>query len=734
MRGLHPRVQRAARERGVHRLRPVQEELAALVRDGDGDALLVAGTSAGKTEAAWLPVLSRLLQDPPQGFGAVAVYPLKALINEQATRLQAYGDLLGIPVQPWHGDVAPAARARRREQPSGVLLITPESLEAQLIHHPVAFAAGLRDLRFVVVDEVHAFFASPRGAQLQSLLGRIDRLVGARPPRRLGLSATVGDRELARAFLRPEDPGRVTVLGETGCPLDAAQVLVAHKFRDRGPDDVPAAAGTGRPAEHCAAHRLDLAQDIAASTRGARALAFAPSRPAVEELVALLRDPDVTGTPAPDRYLAHHGSLAADLRRHAEEQLHQRRDAVLVSTTTLELGIDLPDVEIVVQVDAPPTCNGLRQRVGRSGRSPGRRASLRMHVAESEATADEPVARLRTGLVQAVAVARLALDEGWVEPHDPSVRHYGVLAHQVLSLAAHPEGTGALDAYEVLCGRGPWPEVDERVFAALLRHLASLDALRQEVRTGCLHLGEQGERWLTGRDGCAVFLAARDLTLRHAGKELGRLPHGRPLLQGDHLVFDGRYWQVEEVGPGGWVVDVVPARGGKPPQVSGGTFRRHDRVVQTMRDLYAGDDLPALLDEQGQRFLVQGREAFRRLGLDVRLVAPAGRETVLATWAGDRTNQTLQALLARAGLASDLLPVGLRLHQPWDDVARVALEELAACPLPDPGALASTFRADPGLSRWDHLLPPDLRQRDVAAAHLDVPAAAAVLQEWAAEV
>ena len=181
-------------------LRSIQEEACRVIFDTDDHLILASGTATGKTEAAFLPVLTLLEQDPPASVGVLYIAPMKALINDQFYRLSDLMEESGIPLCHWHGDVPQSKKRRFLNNPGGVLQITPESLEAMLITRVQDLVRVFGDLRFIVIDEMHAFMSAERGLQVLCQLSRLQRYIN-KEPRRIGLSATLGDYELPTAWL-----------------------------------------------------------------------------------------------------------------------------------------------------------------------------------------------------------------------------------------------------------------------------------------------------------------------------------------------------------------------------------------------------------------------------------------------------------------------------------------------------------------------------------------------------
>ena len=188
-------------------LHDIQERAVSPIFDGR-DVLISSATASGKTEAAFLPICSALEDTAADTLGVIYIAPLKALINDQRFRLEALFECIDGPVTPWHGDIAAHVKRRLVERPRGALLITPESLEALFVTRGTSLPGLAQHLRFIVVDELHAFIGSERGRQLQSLMHRLELAAGS-PIARIGLSATLGDTGLAAEFLRPGRGGEV---------------------------------------------------------------------------------------------------------------------------------------------------------------------------------------------------------------------------------------------------------------------------------------------------------------------------------------------------------------------------------------------------------------------------------------------------------------------------------------------------------------------------------------------
>src|SRR6266487_158491 len=399
----HPSVQRWIYDSGWERLRDAQERAAAPILAGDHDMIIVAATASGKTEAAWLPICSALVRrratgEAGPGVQALFLSPLKALINDQYDRMTRLCERLDIPVHRWHGDVAVSRKSLVMRAPDGVLLITPESMEAMFVNHGDRVGRVLGDLRYVVIDELHSFIGTERGAQLQSLLHRVELCVRRGVPR-IALSATLGDFTAAAEFLRPGKGSSVQVVSSDD---DAGEIrLQLRGYRIGAPSRTAASRTgsprTGRPAdsptERSGTDRGDnvethdiapIADHLFRTLAEHDNLIFANSRAAVETYADMLNRRS-RATKIRTEFLAHHGSLAKEIREYVEERLKDRSTPVTaICTSTLEMGIDVGSVDSIAQIGAPPTVSSLRQRLGRSGRREDQPAVIRIYVSECE--------------------------------------------------------------------------------------------------------------------------------------------------------------------------------------------------------------------------------------------------------------------------------------------------------------------------------------------------------------
>lgn len=630
-------IQKWIRAQGWSELRHIQSQAIHAITASEADLIVAATTAGGKTEAAFLPLISQVLDDPTQvgGFDLLYIGPLKALITDQAGRLEDICREVELPVVPWHGDVSASVKSRALKAPRGILLITPESLEALFVRRGLEITRLFAATRAIIIDELHTVLDSERGVQMRSLLTRMELAVG-RQIRRVGLSATLGDMQLARAYLRPDDPAGVDLLEAKGG--DAELMLQLRGYISGDDEETPSA--THRIAEH-----------LFKNLRGTDNLVFAGSRQSVEiyadHLRALCEDERL-----PQEFYPHHASLSRDHRDFVERRLKDgSKPTSAICTSTLELGIDIGDVTCVAQIGAPFSVAALRQRLGRSGRRPGQPAVLRQYAVEARLTPESNyVDRLRLAMVRSVAMIDLLL-EGWCEPPRPQALHLSTLVHQILSVIAERGGATAGRLYRVLCQVGPFKKVETPVFMDVLRALGNPEpGLIEQSDDGLLLLGRVGEKLVEHYSFYAVFNTPEEYRLISGGKELGTLPIVNVMAPGMMLIFSGRRWVIQEVDDRDKVIMVTPSKGGTPPVFGGDPGDIHDRVIERMFEVLEGDDAPIYMDRTAGDLLGEARRHYARLGFSTSPIVPLGGNSfVLATRVGTVKTATLALALRAMG-------------------------------------------------------------------------------------
>ncbi len=701
-------------------LRPIQVAAINAILMSDEDVLITAGTASGKTEAAFLPILSSVVTDPVGSVRVLYVGPLKALINDQFQRLELVCKQGDIPVFRWHGDVPASHKLALLARPGGILQITPESLESLLINKPEKLGRLFAGLRFVVVDEVHSFIESDRGVHLRSLLERIGAYAKNGRPRRVGLSATLGDQAQAQRWLNPLAPERVQIIDPRGLTI---ATRLSHLHFEQTTADVPP----------------QLLEDLYPLTRNRKSLIFCNSRSTVEVVTAELNrlcQQDGLG----ERYLPHHGSISKEVREDAEEHMRDvGGPASVVCTSTLELGIDIGQLDLVVQINSTHSVSSFVQRLGRSGRRPG--APRVMQLYTTEPPADRQAAfyeRLPFGLMKALAVTNLFLD-GWVEPALERTRPFNVVYHQMLSRLTEKHGSFPRDLVGFFMRSGMFPGVVADDYVALLHHLAVLGHIEQ-LPTGELILGLAGERVVRSREFYAVFQTPPEWNVLHNERTLGRISPSPELVPGICLLLVGRRWEVKVVLPDQQVVLVAPAKDARKALFMGLDIPpMHPCIAERVRALFVDDTLPPSLSHLGLTTLEEARRLGQELRLHERVVFMTDSKWVVLPWTGTRGAFTLRIALRQAGIDAEVPPTLF----PWvllidrnigRDRLWEAVQRLVQTPLSAEELILSVNPALLRMHKYDEFLPEQLLQAQAIEELLDWNAAQPVLEQLRAEL
>jgi ATP-dependent helicase Lhr and Lhr-like helicase len=708
---LDERIQRFIWAEGWEELRDAQEQAIPLIVKGDRDVIIAAATAAGKTEAAFFPALTHLL-GPAAGAGLIVyISPLKALINDQFGRLDRLCENLEIPVWPWHGDISATSKTRFLAKRYGVLLITPESLEALLCNRGSSVAGVFERTTFFIVDELHAFIGSERGKQLQSLMHRIEHSLVRTVPR-LGLSATLGDMRLAANFLRPGRGAEVTIIdskssgGELKILVKGYEEPLVVKAEDDDEDAEPIT-----PAQ-VGAHLFKV-------LRGSNNLVFPNSRREVERYTHLLNKM-CERHQVPNEFWPHHGSLSKEIRSETEAALKQKEvPATAICTNTLELGIDIGAVKSVAQIGSPPAVASLRQRLGRSGRRKGEPAILRGYCIEDAVSVDASLAtKLRLGTVQLTAMISLLL-ENWFEPPRVHGTHLSTLIQQILSAIAQNGGATAGQLYALFCAPStPFCSVTKPEFIELLRHLGQKELVVQESSGVLLH-GRVGEKFVNHYTFYAAFASDEEFRIVAGGRTLGSLPVKQMLTTGQRILFAGKTWHVDEIDEPQKTIFVTRTTGGVPPLFSGGAGRTHTRVRQRMRQLLEEETSPVFLDETAGRFLAEARDCYARMDLARQVVLDQGHELMLLTWLGDAANEALACLLIRRGYVATPSGPGVEVRKGSNSTQDVmdALGDAAVDEHPPLDVLLANVQ-NLQREKWDWALPDGLLRKAYASQYL----------------
>lgn len=718
-------------------LRSIQVAAADAIFNTDENVLLTASTASGKTEAAFFPIITLFSEDMPSSVGCIYIGPLKALINDQFSRLNDLCAEADIPVWHWHGDVAQSHKAKLMRHPSGILQITPESLEALLLHKHAAIAKLFGDLRFVVIDEVHSLLRGDRGGQTLCLIERLSRIAGVNP-RRIGLSATIGDPEGTGEFLSL-GTGRKTIIPKIDAKGSKWRLSMEHFYvkdaqaaedkqipgalpvLEEKTDDAPANAdpGIGYIFEH---------------TRGKKCLVFVNSREECEMVTTTLRH-YCELKHEPDRFLVHHGNLSASYRETAEGIMKDDSQYMTtVTTATLELGIDIGRLERAFQIDAPWTVSSFLQRMGRTGR---RELPPEMWFVIRE---DEPEVRamlpttIPWKLLQGIALVQLYLEERWVEPPRLDRLPFSLLYHQTMSTLASCGELSPRALADRVLRLHYFHRITQEDYRVLLRHLIATDHI-QQTEQGGLIVGLAGERVINSFKFYGVFQESEEYTVRSESQELGTVVSPPPV--GEKLAIAGHVWQVLDVDHKRRLIYCQQVKGSVPAYFGQCPGDLHTKILTRMRRVLQEDRQYPYLMKNAVARLEQARFTAAHSGAAEKpLINLGGNMWCLLPWVGTYTFLTMERFLKikcadRLGLRNldSARPFFIQFTMKADEETffRVLAEEIRK-PI-DPMELVYPKEL-PLFDKYDEYLPEELVKKGFALGVLDVDGLREKVLSW----
>jgi ATP-dependent Lhr-like helicase len=617
---------------GWGKLRDIQNAAIDVIMNSENHLLLSSGTASGKTEAAFLPCLTKIYDDPPNSVGILYISPLKALINDQFIRLDALLRDAGINVVKWHGDASASRKNNLMKNPSGVMQTTPESIESLLILKREACLRLFCDLRFIIIDEVHYFMDSERGLQLQSQLERIERLCSVKP-RRIGLSATISDYSGAEAFLA----------GNTGIPVitprntePPRQIrLFAERFVMRE------IAGIKKEQLVDDNDYYKITEFLYNKTKGKKSIIFCNSRAETEVYTARLKDYAKRNN-LPDVYKIHHGSLSKEIRENAEKQMKSSETpTVTAATVTLELGIDLGTLDRIIQIGSPFSVSSFVQRLGRSGRAAGKIPEMIFALIENEKTEYvSPADEIGWQFLLLIAIIELYTKERWVEPIRPSRFNFSLLYHQTMSILASAGAVSPPALAKSVLTLPPFREIPQEDYALLLRHLTDIGHIAKDER-GWLSVGYKAEPIVSSFRFYSVFTTEEEFTVKYKGEVIGTV--SVLFSPGLSFALAGKSWIVDKVNEKEKTLYVKPLdASARIIWIADQKIVFDTRVMEKIRDILSSDEEYPYLSSSCKERLAAIRETARLSGIATQTVVKIGADKyAVFPWLGTREMYTL---------------------------------------------------------------------------------------------
>lgn len=614
--------------------REIQRRSFEVLNESDNHLIISAGTSSGKTEAAFFPVISHIYKQKPKRISTLYISPLIALIDDQHDRLSRMIRDSGIELHSWHGYISSSVKNRILKNGEGILQITPESLE-NIVNKKYTFVAEMfSDLRFVIIDEVHTFMNSDRGLHLLCELDAIDRMAGCHP-RRIGLSATLSDFDKAKEWIRSNTGKAVSLISYPNTPeynLTIRYVQLAEK-------------NTPERQKSLARYYESLYND----TFDYNCLVFANNRTAVENTVTGLKKIDaLKGTKK--EIWAHHSSISKEYREEAERHLKDPHfKCTAIATSTLELGVDIGNLDRVVQINAPYSVSSLVQKFGRSGRRDGHPVMI-CHCNNIRTSKLEGIA---TDLIKCIAESLLFLDDHWIEPMEYSGMPYSLLFQQTLGYVSSRITATREELFNDVLSLYPFRNITEEDYQILLDYMRASDILDFNHDCGSYTTGSSGDKMARQFDFCTNFETVKAYNVYSGGHRIGTV-QSMP-AENEFIQLAGRSWQVKSVDWKTHEIKVISASTSTETFWKSGVSDTHTEVMEKMYDCLSSDEVYPFLDQEAKDVLQSSRISFRKNSLQNKLTLYGGA-LCLFPWLGTIQADTLFRILDYIGLANSFHP------------------------------------------------------------------------------
>lgn len=614
-------IRKYVRDKRWEQLRPIQIAAINRILGTDSNYILASRTASGKTEAAFLPILSKVNFNE-NGVQVLYISPLIALINDQFHRIEELCKYLEVPVTKWHGEANRSVKNHLINNPSGIVLITPESLEAMFVNKPFNVKHLFSNLKYVVIDEIHSFIGTDRGIQLKSILHRLQNL-NKNKFNIVGLSATIGDYIEAKNFTGDENNTKV-LLDKT-----VKDTKVIFRYFESNTAELS----------------LDILKDLYVETRNNKVLIFPNSRGRTEEIaVKLKKIAERVGGHL--NHFSHHSSVNKDVREYVEyfAKNTDRQNFTISCTSTLELGIDIGSVDKVVQIDATHSIASLIQRVGRSGRKDGQQSNLYLYSTD------------KWNLLQSLA-SWLLYKEEFIEPPFITKKPYDILLHQALSITKGYSGIQYVDLINILHTNFAFKNISIEEITEIIDYLIEIDFL--EKLQSEIIIGIEGEKVVNNREFYSVFKTEENFKVVNAGNTIGEIPFSPQVKEDENILLAARIWKIKNIDFKSKKIEVISAKDGKKPVFFGSGGIIHGRIREKMLEiLYTDNRHEDILDEPSYKEIEKLRQEFSIFTINNLLIQRPilckDSNIHLYTFSSTRINRTIQLLLNNAQLENSL--------------------------------------------------------------------------------
>lgn len=686
-------IRKFIRDKGWEQLRPIQNVAIDKILASDDNFILVSRTASGKTEASFLPILSKV-DFNESGVQVLYISPLIALINDQFYRIEELCKNLDVTVTKWHGEANKTFKDRLIKQPNGIILITPESLEAMFVNKPYNVKQLFSNLKYVVIDEIHSFIGTDRGIQLKSILSRLQQ-VNDKSFSIVGLSATMSEEN---KFLEVKEfTGNVEktkiLIDRTTKEINA----LFRYFKNEG-NELP----------------LELLKDLYIETKDNKVLIFPNSRGKAEEVAVKLRkiSDRVKGH---TNYFSHHSSVDREVREYVEyfAKNNNRQNFCISCTSTLELGIDIGTVDEVVQIDATHSIASLIQRVGRSGRKDGEISNLYLYATD------------KWSLLQSIA-CWLLYKEGFIEPPQKNEKAYDILIHQALSITKGHSGIKLTDLINQLIGNSAFKRIELFEIEQILQHLIEVDFLEKLQHE--VIIGVEGEKIVNSRDFYSVFKTEENFKVVNAGNKIGEVPFSPQIIEDENILLSAKIWKIKFVDHKAKKIEVIPTKDGKKPMFFGSSGVIHQRIREKMVDvLYSKTDYD-FLDQPSCDEIEILRKDFSVFNIkdlhSERPLLSSEKNLQLFTFTGTRINRTIKLVLDISGIKNMLDDANSSFYIQVSKQELISKWSSVSAPLENIDShISKLLKSNPALldfSKWGVYLPEDYQVKLIKDKYFDI--------------
>ncbi|AJA49141.1 DEAD/DEAH box helicase [Clostridium pasteurianum DSM 525 = ATCC 6013] len=593
----------------------IQDKTIPIIINTNKDVVVCSGTASGKTEAAFLPILSLIENSAKEKLKLIYISPLKALINNQFERIENLCNNLEITINAWHGDISQTRKNKFIKNSSGILQITPESIESLLINRTESVSEIFKEVDFIIVDEIHSFLNSARGVQLRSLLYRIENY-NLRRPRIIGLSATVENFNFVKEWINFKDKDNVEIVEVKDSDKQLYYSLMHFDCDKSGK----------KP--------LELFEDMRNLTKKNKSIIFCNSRGEVEETTVLLnRLAEKEGLL--ESYYAHHSSIDKKEREYVEKSMAKAGvPKSVVATNSLELGIDIGTIEFVVQVDSTFTVSSLKQRLGRSGRKKDSNQLLQLYTTSKDS------------LLQSLAVMELLLEK-WIEPAEGYPLPYDILFHQIISISNETNGLTLENLLNKIKDILIFNTLDNEKIRILIGHMLEKEYLELIKGSNECIVGIEGERILRSKDFYSVFMSPEEYIVQNGNKKIGQLDRNFQINIGDNIILAGKLWSIISIDTKRGKIYVEKASNAKPPKYSSGERKLNSKILEKMMDILCSKNEFSYINHNALALLNELRKPYEIFKVDPseRIIWRYKDEMCFETFTGTKIFRTLNWML-----------------------------------------------------------------------------------------